>query len=214
MGQFSRVSGSGFPVRRLGTRQRLFRITKNYRNGSSATGWFFSSSDGGQPGRYDLPRPNGSCYFADDPAGAWLEVFRRQQVVPRQDITVRCLVTAARTGDVLALADLTSPTAVKSGVTLDLSAGSDYTQTQVAALAAYRQKCMGIIGWIRHDPARRYRNFALFGRMGGHRSQRGWATTLADLDVSAAAIARRLGVRVAAIPFDLPTTTPPKPGRR
>ena len=208
------MSVSGFPVRRLATGQRLFRITKNYRDGSIATAWFFSSSGGGRSGRYDVPHPNGSCYFADDPAGAWLEVFRRQQVVPRQDITVRCLVTAARNGDALAFADLTSPSAVKSGVTLDLSAGSDYAHSQIAALAAYRQKCMGIIGWIRHDPARRYRNVALFGRTGGHRSQRGWATTIADLDVSAATIARRLGVRVASIPFDLPTTTPPKPGRR
>ncbi len=214
MGQFSCVSGSGFPVRRIGPRQRLFRIMKTYRNGSSAAAWYFSSSDGGQPGRYDLPRPNGSCYFADDPAGAWLEVFRGQQVVPRQDIAVRSMVTAARTGDVLALADLTSPSAVKSGVTLDLSAGSHYKPSQFAALAAYQQKCLGIIGWIRHDPARRYRNFALFGRSGGHRSQRGWTTTIADLDGSAAAIARRLGVRVASIPFDMPTTTPPTPGRR
>ncbi len=112
---------------------------KTYRNGSSAAAWYFSSSDGGQPVRYDLPRPNGSCYFADDPAGAWLEVFRGQQVVPRQDIAVRSMVTAARTGDVLALA---------------------------------------------------------------------------DLEGGAASIARRLGVRVASIPFDIPTTTPPPPGRR
>ena len=142
------MSVTANPVRRVTTSQRLFRITKTYLNGSPAGASFFSSSDGHQPGCYDLPHPNDSCYLADDSAWAWLEVFRLQQVVPRHDIDVRSLVTMSRTGDANDLADLASPAAVESGVTLDLSAGSDRTANHSAALAAHRRKHKGIVGWI------------------------------------------------------------------
>lgn len=185
--------------------ERYERIFTTFRDGRPVLPWRFSNTSSPQPGRFDLPAPSGTAYFSDDLAGCWLEVFRSTVVVAQDDVDRRSVATIERSGTTLTLANLTSPAAVQAGVTLDLSAGADYVRTQRLA-SEVLSHAFGIISWIRHDPAARFRNVALFGTAGARQRVAGWRTTTQQLNAQAEAIAVRLGVRVIPIPHDLPTT--------
>lgn len=195
-------------TRHVGPGVALFRVYRTYREALRARPWHFSSTARAVAGRFDLNEPYGTCYFSDHLAGSWVEVFRGMKLVPLNDVEARSVaVVERRTSDVM-VADLTHPSAVSAGVSLDVSAGDDYTQTQTLAAALHRRGWRGAVAWIRHDPAARYRNVALFGRSGSRAVVQGWRVRSEPLVTHAASVAVELGVRVGPIPFDLEISQP------
>lgn len=153
--------------------------------------WWFSS-DGS--GRFDLPAPHGTCYLAEDPVAALLEVTRGLTVLSEDFLAARRLFTTSLTTE-LRLADLTAPRAYSFGVTGELSATFDYDKPQAWAGGLHTAGFEGIGYHIRHDPRSSFGAVALFGRAGRlrrpapHSSQ----AVSADLLLGAAAF----GIRVA-----------------
>jgi hypothetical protein len=206
-----------FPRLRLAPARPLYRITRRRNeDGSARTPWFFSSSGSVDAGRFDLPSPRGSCYFADQAVGAFVEVYRRVLVIARSDLASRHVVVAMRTGGPLSLANLASARAAAFGVTIDQFAGDDYTATQLLAGHLGGAGFAGVSAPARHDPSLQSRTVALFGRAGPARSQRGWRTRQHDIDADPGllAAAREYGYAVLDVPFDVPITQPPRPRRR
>lgn len=196
------------PSRRVGPGQVLTRIFRTLRQGAKALPWHYSSTTNPLSGRFDLEHPRGTCYFSDELAGCWVEVFRTMSVVPLNDVESRSVALVERCDDDVVLADLTSPAGVTVGVTLDVSAGHDRTTTQNLAASISAHGWDGVTAWIRHDPAARYRNLAVFGDGGSHPEVPGWRVSVEPLVLRAAQVAAQLGVRVGPIPFDLPISPP------
>jgi hypothetical protein len=187
----------------------MFRIYRTYApDGSKREPWFFSSVAQPKPGRFDLPPPHGTCYLADRPAAAWLEVFRGTRLVARSDAETRSMLTAVRIATPLSMASLVSARAVVYGVNLDLSAGNDYLESQTWADLLHRAGFPGLIGWIRHDPTAKARNVALFGRAGGKVKVSGWrgrpSRLVEDLELRDGLAVFGIGVHDE--PYDVPIT--------
>lgn len=204
-----KVAAQLLPDRKISPGTVLRRIFATYRSATKAAPWFFSDTSNNRSGRFDLSAPAGTCYFSDDIAGCWLEVFRATRVVQRTDVDARTVTVITKRQGTMKLADLTSPAAVEAGVTLDQSAGADHHATQALAKNAQQHGLVGVVAWIRHDPAARFRNFALFGKAGAAHKPPGWDTAEEPLAQHVADMTTRLGVRVAGIPHDLPIAQPP-----
>lgn len=170
--------------------------------------WFASTSDDDPAagGRYGLRDPYGTCYLAESPQGAWLEVFRTTMVALR-DLRRRRLCRATPPQPV-ALGDLASPLARGFEITGDIHTCSDYTIPRQWAKALHAEGLGGVAGKVRHDPALEELAVALFDEA-GVRSPYGlkWDITTTkpadDLDLVASMAA--WGTRVADIPYDVPT---------
>jgi hypothetical protein len=125
--------------------------------------WWFSS-DGS--GRFDLTPPRGTCYLADDPVLALLEVFG--ELVPR---VVSIEVLASRRLWTLALpdrcdaADTTVRAARGFGLTAELATITPYGRPQGWAASFAGAGFDGIRYRARHDPGGG-RALALFGAAG------------------------------------------------
>jgi len=93
------VSLKGFPRRTLRGDRTIYRIHK-----SARAPWWFSCTGNG---RFDpVGTGMGACYLAQDPLGAWVEVFRKRQLLPEVEIAERSLLAVALKRD-LRLADIT-----------------------------------------------------------------------------------------------------------
>lgn len=144
---------AGFPRRTLRGDRPLYRI-------HCKPVWWFSS-DGS--GRFDpVGTGLGTCYWAERPLGAWVEVFRKQMLLSEGELAARrlCVVEVGRD---LRLADLTSRRAPGFGVTASLGANEDYAPSQAFAVHAAEAGFDGIRHFVRHDPAQRLYGVALFG---------------------------------------------------
>ncbi len=204
-------AGSAIPGYSLSTGAHLHRITRRFHpDGRPRSPWFFSSTDAAVPGRFDLPAPRGTCYFADRRLGAFVEVFRRARVIARVDLAARQLVVATRTGDAVRLANLRSASAARLGVTLDTFGGDDYTEPQQLASELDGLGFAGVRSPARHDPTTRSNTVALFGRAGTARSQRGWRVRRSAVDTERSLLedARAYGYAVLDVPYDVPTVSP------
>jgi hypothetical protein len=124
--------------------------------------WWFSH-DGS--GRFDLAAPSGTCYFAVDELGAFLEVFRDMRVIPDVELLVRRTSTV-HVSTLARLADCTSPAAASFGITAAIHATEDYVKTQTWAGALAAAGFAGVRYLISHDPAQRNVGIALFGPAG------------------------------------------------
>jgi hypothetical protein len=139
-----------FPQRTLRADREIYRIHRLHRL-SGNTGWWFSF-DGS--GRFDpVGTGQGSCYFAERPLGAWVEVSDRW-------------LMSVRVGRDLRLADLTSRRALQFGVTASLGANEQYDASQAFAADALGAGFAGIRYLVRHDLAQRLYGIALFGQAG------------------------------------------------
>lgn len=127
------IATSGILMHKLTPGMKLTRIFRTYFDGTRATAWFFSSTSNPGAGRFDLVEPDGTCYFSDDVAGCWLEVFRATRVVQQSDVDARSVAVITRAKTTLNVANLTDPQASVAGATLDQSAGADYRNTQELA---------------------------------------------------------------------------------
>jgi RES domain-containing protein len=122
--------------------------------------WWFSA-DG--RGRFDpVGTGSGACYLAEEPLGAWVEVFRTAVLLDQLELDARRL-TRLLTGTDLRLADLTSRRALQFGVTASLGADRDYAASQAFAVRALDAGFAGVRYLVRHDPAQRLHGVALFG---------------------------------------------------
>jgi hypothetical protein len=149
---------AGFPKRTLRGARTLHRIHRRERDA-----WWFSSNG---DGRFDPSgSEEGACYLAEDPLGAWVEVFRKTQLLAEADVAARALMTVALGRD-LRVADLTSRRALGYGVTASLGAGEDYEASQRFAAAALAAGFDGIRYLVRHDPSHKLYGIALFGAPG------------------------------------------------
>ena len=115
--------------------------TQLYRIHRSSNGpWYFDGSgDGrldpaGTPGR-------GACYWAEDPLGAWVEVFRTRMILTPDDVSERRLTELTLDAD-KRLPDLTTRQALRAGVTAAVTAGADYTDSLALA-----DSLQGVRGW-------------------------------------------------------------------
>jgi RES domain len=152
------VKLTSFPRRALRGDAELFRIHRRERDA-----WWFSS-DGS--GRFDpVGTGLGACYFATDPLGAWVEVFRDNLLLDGAEVIARSL-GRTRLGRHARLADLTSRRALQFGVTASLGADRDYAESHAFAARAAMTGFAGIRYFVRHDRAQKLYGIALFGDPG------------------------------------------------
>jgi hypothetical protein len=147
-----------FPSYTLSTTQPLFRIHR------VAHGpWWFSSG----LNRFDLSAPKGTCYLAEQEAGAFVEVFQDwvSSIVPYAEVEARLISTLTVPRSMI-LADCTDPASLSFGVTAEIHTIADRTRTQPWAAAFDRAGYAGIRYLIRHDPSQQHFAIALFGSGG------------------------------------------------
>jgi RES domain-containing protein len=150
------VSLEGFPRKTLRADRVVYRIHRAARDA-----WWFSSEGAS---RFDPVGVEGvgACYLAEQPLGAWVEVFRKTMLIAETDIGCRTLL-ATTLGRSLRLADLTSRRALSFGVTASLGADEHYERSQAFAVEAVGAGFDGIRYLVRHDPSQRLYGIALFG---------------------------------------------------
>jgi len=188
------VSLKGFPRRTLRGDREISRIHR-----ADKSPWWFSGSG---LGRFDpVGTDMGACYLAEDPLGAWVEVFRKNQLLAEAEIAQRSLLTVALGRD-LRLADLTSRRALKFGVTASLGADERYEPSQVFAAEAVQEGFDGIRYLVRHDPAQKLYGIALFAPAGAtDPADPQWPTASAAILAELIAVAQRVfGYRVLPTP--------------
>jgi hypothetical protein len=155
-----------FPAFALRAGEILFRIRR-----ADRSPWWFGSTGAG---RFDLSPPRGTCYLAEDPLGAFVEVFREAHLVPEEAVRRRVqshlgLPRPLRLADCAALA-LTGAWAAAFA-----TAGFD-----------------GIRYLLSHDPAQRLVGYALFGDAGEAHDAETWPPGEArEIGVEVLARARR-----------------------
>lgn len=138
------------------------RLARAVRRGRGM--WWFSNrtDDADDAGRFDLPRPYGTCYLADDAVAALIETFASpadlEPVVTLADVedTVVYEGVLARPA---AVADTTDRAA---RVPKELGTITPYTLTWQWADALHADGRGGLRAWLRHDPAGS-RTIAVFG---------------------------------------------------
>jgi hypothetical protein len=123
-------------------------------------------------GRFDLPKPHGTCYLAADPLAALLELLGPERsaggIVTSELLAERRLRELQLPGDIT-VADVTSRGASGFGVTGEIGTILPYDRPQAWARQLHRANFQGIVYWLRHDPARS-EGFALFGPHGERRA--------------------------------------------
>jgi hypothetical protein len=146
------------PYKTLRAGTRLYRIHRR------AFGpWYF---DGSGDGRFDpvATRDRGACYWAEDPHGAWVEVFRTRMLLTPDDVDDRRLSVLTLRGS-LRVPDLTSRRALTAGVTAALTAGAEYGPAHELADALQGRE-EGVRWRLRHDLEQQLIGIALFGQEG------------------------------------------------
>jgi hypothetical protein len=135
--------------------------------------WWFSS-DGSQ--RFDIRKPNGTCYLAERPMGAFLEVAARFHVIKRAELDERRMAEITTDRD-LRLADCLAPRAASFGVKAEVSAGYPYeTASHPWARLFWRAGFDGVRYGAGHHPALSEVSFALFGDAGASVGYGGWTS--------------------------------------
>lgn len=171
-GNLERFPGAAPPKRLV----RVCRVDQQ-------TWWF--SSDGS--GRFDLRRPEETCYFATDAYAAIREATRlgpvsTRWVASRQVRTVKPPDAGAR------LAATTRQDAGRFGVTTELATVLPYDLPRRWAAAFRAAGFDGIRHQLRHDQRARPSGVALFGPAGAGTASDGAAERLGDDAVEAAGV--------------------------
>jgi RES domain-containing protein len=108
----------------------------------------------------------GSCYFAEQPEGCFLEVFKSfTGLIPKKEVEARLILRAEMPREIH-LADCTSERARAWGITGEIHSTPHYEETQAWAHAFARAGFGGVRYLLRHDPAQRMVGVALFGPAG------------------------------------------------
>jgi hypothetical protein len=177
---------TGFPAYQLLPHYRLFRIHR-----AEHQPWWFSNSG---HDRFDLRPPSGTCYLAEEPVGAFVEVFQGfDDTIPLSDVQVRRLSFLSVPKE-MRLADCTSSKARRFGITGEIHSSTGRSRTQTWARSFARAGFDGVRFLVRHDPAQRRVGIALFGTGG----QADWPVRSTD-DIGAdllLEVERLFGIRV------------------
>jgi RES domain len=148
----------GFPTVELDSTRLLYRIHRR-----DKSPWWFSD-DGS--GRFDLLRTDhGTCYLAQRPVGAFVEVFRRDTVIPQAEVAVRSLAEL-HAASTTTLANCTVSEARRFGVTAAIHSQPDYDVPRAWAQAFAEAGLGGILYRLSHDPSGSELGVALFGAAG------------------------------------------------
>ena len=151
----------GFPAYDLAWDGVLYRIHR-----SDRSPWWFSN-DGS--GRFDLLLQGaGTCYLAERPVGAFVEVFRTGTVIPEAEVHVRTLARL-RSPSATTLADCTASGARGYGVTSAIHLQPDYDRTRAWAQAFADAGFGGVRYRLGHHPSGSELGVALFGQAGAQR---------------------------------------------
>ena len=146
------------PRRTLKSGTTLYRIHRVV-NGP----WYFDDSARGRFNPTGTPG-RGTCYWAEDPLGAWAESFRTLMMLTPDDVSARVLSTITVRTD-LDVAVLAGKRALAAGVTAALTAGPDYGPAQALADGLQRRRD-GVRYRIRHDLSGTLTAIAWFGDAG------------------------------------------------
>jgi RES domain len=180
---------AGFPVWHVHAGTVLCRVTT-----SGLGPWWFSSD---AHGRFDLPKPRGTCYLADDEMGALLEVLGPVAVVSAA-WAKRFSIWQLGLPDECSAADTTVRAARGFGVTAELATMTPYDLPQRWAAAFAAAGYQGVRYRVRHDPGGS-RALALFGAAGERkRWPRGRRQDVDDRVLEL--LVDQTGLRVAVIP--------------
>lgn len=126
--------------------------------------WWFSnrSDDPDQAGRFDLERPHGTCYFADDPVGALIERLSSPDDVEPM-VTFADLENLRVWTGVLTRPEGAADTTDRSArLPKELGAITPYDLPWAWADALHADGRGGVLYWLRFDPAAS-RGVAVFG---------------------------------------------------
>lgn len=187
------------PAERLAGR-KLYRLYNRRR----ASPWWFASAprDAAEGGRFDLPAPDGTCYFGTTSAAATLEGLQDllgTGLLHRSVLERLALAEIAAPATAPVAAKLTTARATALGVTAGLWADADRALTQRWAAALHRV-WEALYAGIQHDPTGRARAVALFDAAGEHppagRSRWRWTTRPAADDPRVASTLTRHGLVV------------------
>jgi hypothetical protein len=134
--------------------------------------WWFASDSPERPaggaGRFDLPKPHGSCYLGNYLDGVAAEVIRESDVPPKEAqeaANKRCLsVMPLDRWYALPIADFTSAAVEWFGAPTQISE-LDRADARPWAAAAHAAGFGGILYRLGEDPKKRL-GLALFGRAG------------------------------------------------
>jgi hypothetical protein len=148
----------GFPTHDLEPGLLLYRIHR-----SDRSPWWFSN-DGS--GRFDLlGEDTGTCYLAERPVGAFVEVFRTGTLIPEVEVKARRLA-GLRVPSATTVADCTASEARGFGVTAAIHSQPEYELTRAWAQAFAEAGFGGVLYSLSHDPSGSEIGVALFGRAG------------------------------------------------
>lgn len=203
-----------FPKTTIAVGDLCYRIfTHKNSDGAVRDPWFFSSSNNGKSGRFDLPSPLGSCYFSNTSYACWREVFRGASLVSRSDMDQKRMLVVMKDESSLAVAQLTHTNASAFGVTLDLFSGDDYSAPQAWAKALNDEGFMGIIALLRSDSSGQAKNIVIFGNAGAFADVDGWTSSVVELvhDEDLLNELEVRGIRVESIPYDIKIDPAPRP---
>ena len=109
--------------------------------------------------------PLGSCYLAEDPLAALLEVARGLTILSEDFLNTRRLLTTT-VPTPLRVGDLTAAAAYGFGVTGAISATPDYSVSQAWAWTLRAAGFDGVRYHVSHDPRSDLTGIALFGSAG------------------------------------------------
>lgn len=151
---------TGFPFWELALGTPLYRVHR-----ATRSPWWFASRAESGGGRFDLPAPAGTCYLAEDPLGAFVEVFRETALVAQRDVDRRRL-SVFTVAAPIRLADCTARGARAFGVTAAIHADPAYDLPGRWAVAFAGAGFDGVRYLVSHDPSARLVGVALFGRAG------------------------------------------------
>lgn len=116
-------------------------------------------------GRFNLAAPRGTCYAAEDPLGAFVEVFARFEILDEREVARYRLSYLATEGR--RLADLTHRRVLGVvGLTAEIHSTIDYGLTRAWSEAFCDAGYEGVRYKARHDPAGKLTSCALFGTQG------------------------------------------------
>ncbi|QDP96486.1 RES domain-containing protein [Microlunatus elymi] len=166
----ARTALNGLPTGTV-SRKRGWLREHQFRSGADGGCWYFATvpPDPTLPsGRFDLPTPHGTCYFADTQRAAAMERVgvwtTKHKPVPQDFVDGRAISTVDPGALPERAVNLGSPRATGFGVTGELFTMSDYQVPQAWALAVYGLGHAGILYPPRFTPGGRA--LAVFGRAG------------------------------------------------
>lgn len=188
------------------SRHTLYRVWRHeLPDGTTRPGpWWFASAAADTPagGRFDLPAPMGTGYFATRPEAAVLEALQMRLLnLPREELALRRLATITPPTDAPPAAMLTARrVAGEIGITAELWAGRNRALTRAWAQALRRDGWWALYAGVSHDPSGRLRSVALFDHRGDHPPSHGgrwrYRTQAVDGDKSLEQALARFGVSV------------------